>query len=263
MRCLKPKSIVNPVKGEQMVVRCGKCLPCRDFKAGEWTIRLLEQEKCSKGNYFITLTLDDQHLTWTDKEPTLNKRDVQLFFKRLRKKLPNKIKSYSVGEYGKTTKRPHYHSIIFDTKIKKDDFEWKLLGSWDKGFVHVGDVTPASIRYVAGYLEKDIMGNEKTEEVQREFSLMSKGLGLDYVKNSFYYHRENKKFEYHSGGGRFRPLPRYYRNKIFAKQDAEEYAQTIKVSMGEGFKKPSEEENDLNARINRLKAKQSLNNKRK
>ncbi len=72
----------------------------------------------------MTLTYDDEHLPINDYvdsdgvihgKPTLRKRDVQLFLKRLRKnyKYDNHIKYFCCGEYGGKTFRPHYHLIIF------------------------------------------------------------------------------------------------------------------------------------------------------
>jgi len=265
MRCLKPKSIVNPQKGVQMPVRCGKCLPCRSYKAGQWTIRLKEHEKYSKNNYFITLTLSDDNLSWGSSSPSLNKRDIQLFFKRYRKQFPSKISYYAVGEYGKTTKRPHYHIILFNTNAETiEEINFNLLSVWQLGMIHVGTVTPESIRYVAGYLEKDILGYDVTEEIQREFSLMSKGIGNEYINQNRTYHSETNKFEYHTGKGQFVPLPRYYREKIFTKEKIEEYAEATRVRMvAQSPKGIKAEADDLNARISRLKAKLNLNKKRK
>lgn len=262
MDCLSPKGIANPKTGESMRVRCGKCLPCRNSRAGSWTIRLIEQEKCSNDNKFVTLTLDEEHITYALNHPTLNKRDLQLFFKRLRKKYPEeKFKYYAVGEYGSNTKRPHYHMIIFRNKSGKTDFEWKVLGTWNNGFIHVGDVTTASIRYVAGYLEKGIYGEDLDEEIQREFSIMSKGLGEEYINKTKKYHEENNKFEYHTGGGKFTALPRYYREKMFSDEARRIYAEDIKEKYASNT--PLQEENKYQALRDRIKAKQSLKNQRK
>ncbi|AXH75012.1 MAG: replication initiator protein [Microviridae sp.] len=266
MQCLKPKQVVNPIKGEIMPVRCGKCLPCRSFKAGQWTVRLKEQEKCSKNSYFITLTLDDENLPWAYDKPTLSKRDLQLWFKTIRNHYPDmKFKYYAVGEYGSQTNRPHYHVLMFNTEIKeKFIFEKLVEYSWNKGFIHVGEITEASIRYVAGYLEKGIMGEKPLEDVQRLFSLMSKGIGKGYIETHKTYHEKTKKFEYSTGGGSYISLPRYYRDKIFSQNDKEAYSEAIKISMDkEKPKGVRAETNHYDALRNRVIAKQNLKNKRK
>lgn len=264
MKCLKPKMIVNPVKGEQMAVRCGKCLPCQKFRAGSWTVRLIEQNKSSKGNWFITLTLEDENLTWSFDRPTLSKRDLQLFFKTLRNHNKQmKFKYYAVGEYGENTKRPHYHLLLFDTKeMDSLVMDYMIQDAWKKGFNHVGEVTDNSVRYVAGYLEKDVYGNEPDEEVQRLFSLMSKGIGKDYIEKTGIYHYENQKFEYHVGGGTFVPLPRFYRERIFTPTERNRFAETVKSEL-QTKKTIKQEDDELTARVNRLKAFKNLKNKRK
>lgn len=245
-----------------MSVRCGKCSPCLRSRASQWTIRMTEELKRSKNNYFVTLTLSDENLTWGSEHPSLVRRDVQLFMKRLRKLMINKVKFYAVGEYGSQTYRPHYHLIIFNTGIQdKDDFEWNVLKAWDKGLIHIGYVTEASIRYVAGYLEKDHNGNKVIENVQREFNQMSKGIGEYYVNNAKKYHKQNNKFEYSLGGGNFTALPRYYRKKIFDQDELDKYAREI----AEDKKKLTAREIILKrtANENRLKALLTLKNKRK
>ena len=89
----------------------------------QWSFRLREELKDSESAHFLTLTYDDEHIIITgNNEPTLYKRDVQLFLKSLRKLQKQKIKYYFVGEYGGKTDRPHYHAIIFnltkDTLVK-------------------------------------------------------------------------------------------------------------------------------------------------
>ncbi|WNK13922.1 MAG: replication initiator protein [Microvirus sp.] len=263
MKCLRPKNIGNPKTGEQITVRCLRCYPCQQFRAQNWTIRLSEESRHSIGNWFITLTLADEHLTYSDYNPTLSKRDLQLFWKRLRKKaesIHHKIKYYAVGEYGSETKRPHYHAILFNTKIKdKDLIEAMVKYSWEKGHIFIGDVTPLSIRYVAGYLEKGIYGERLTEGILREFNCMSKQLGISYVNQNKSYHEQNKNFNY----GRSelpKALPRYYREKIFSPDDLVQFSQQIKESYTAQTIK--QEEDDYVARLNRVKSIRSLNKKR-
>lgn len=228
MDCLNPKSVRNSKTGEALTVRCGKCSPCLRSRASAWTIRMLQELKTSSNNWFITLTLSDEFLTWGFDRPTLVRRDIQLFMKRLRKLLPNRVKFYAVGEYGSKTLRPHYHLILFNTGIEnKNELEWTILSAWDKGMIHAGYVTEASIRYVAGYLEKDHEGNHSTENIQREFNQMSKGIGISYIEKAQQYHIRNNKFDYSLGGGQFTALPRYYRRKIFDESKLNEYAEQI------------------------------------
>lgn len=265
MQCLKPLSIGNPQTGEQMIVGCGKCVPCRGIKAGSWTIRLLEHIKCTNVNKFITLTLNDEHLTYGSNSPVLLKRDLQLFFKKLRKYFSSKLTYYAVGEYGERYKRPHYHVILFNLNEKDDYYIYNAISeSWKdekgyKGFIHIGDVNEASIRYVAGYLEKGILGEKIEEKIVREFSLMSKNLGINYIKNNKNYHEKNKSFIYRNNGFE-KTLPRYYREKIFSKDDLTKWGETIRISLGK--KTIKEEQDEYDMKKYRILAKKQLKPKR-
>jgi len=98
---------------------CGNCLSCLQKKRATWSFRLLQEMYVSESAYFLTLTYDNENVPRNESGiPILNKRDLQLFKKRLRKfnKKYTKVsvRYYSVGEYGTRSYRPHYHSIIFN-----------------------------------------------------------------------------------------------------------------------------------------------------
>lgn len=178
-----------------VLVPCGKCLACKKERSKAWAIRLMLESLSWDDCCFITLTYDPENVPFTDvmlnsqKLPyTLFKRDLQLFFKRLRRDLDydgRKIKYYAVGEYGDHTFRPHYHAIIFGmSSLDRSLFE----ENWNKGIVDIGDVTIKSCNYVAGYVQKKLYG-EVADDVYglREwpFSVMSKGLGKAYIEENY------------------------------------------------------------------------------
>ena len=85
--------VFNPSTGETrpmfLVVRCGKCILCRQRKLSQWCFRCLREANQSKMlPFFLTLTYNDKHL------PTfgLYKRDIQLFLKRLRRSVERMYK---------------------------------------------------------------------------------------------------------------------------------------------------------------------------
>lgn len=136
---------------------------------------------------FLTLTYNDGNLPV---DLGLHKRDLQLFFKRLRKDIENKkIKYFACGEYGERSSRPHYHAIIFGLGLCDETF--KIIGrsgkaskvmleAWKYGFAVCGNVTYQSARYVAGYIQKKYSGPlERLNYEGREppFQLQSQGLG--------------------------------------------------------------------------------------
>lgn len=204
MECL------HPFIHDGVWLPCGKCLPCRIRKKREWIARLNYELSSFHGNaLFLTLTYRDEFLPKTgDGVPTLQKRDLQLFFKRLRKRLKGrKIKYFACGEYGLKENalkynsswrspegRPHYHAIVFgvnlsDVPIIRDcwslddnaDWRWDPINKSAVGFVERD-----SIGYVAGYVQKkmDKRKGSSVDDVlglQPPFQVQSQGIGYDYI----------------------------------------------------------------------------------
>lgn len=178
MRCLSP--FFN--RSEKIPLPCGKCFFCRRRKANQWTGRLLMENFSHAKASFLTLTFDDDHLP---NPPYVSKRDLQLFFKRLRKSLsPRKFRYYACAEYGDTTGRPHYHAILFGISQDEKDV---VSDAWKMGYVRLDRVQVGSIAYVAGYVNKKFIHSrefEITGEVkEKEFSLMSRrpALGSNFL----------------------------------------------------------------------------------
>lgn len=194
-------------------IPCGKCIGCQKNKARQWAMRCMHELRMHKNSVFITLTYSDENLP---KGGSLCKRDLQLFMKRLRTHLDRtlglKVRFYACGEYGSSTKRPHYHVLLFgwsppvgDRKSRsngKSDnplYNSATLSSlWDLGHAVCGDVSHASCLYVANYVTKKFVGSDddtkrhyevvaKDGEIilrEPEFAVMSRrpGLGSTYVK---------------------------------------------------------------------------------
>lgn len=229
--CLRPIEIHTKKAGEinsrLVKVPCGWCAECISAKSTAWAIRLKEEERYCKNAYFITLTYSDDMIPMfnpgtgefkrgeKDSEfyPILYKHDVQKLIKRYRKAdNPKNFKYYAVGEYGSKTYRPHYHLIVFNCNVNKLLEKWRINGEV-MGITHAGNVTPASIRYVTNY----VMNKRKysSRKMFPEFSIMSKGLGKDYIERMKYWHRNTNKDVYSLGDGLTVILPRYYKERIF------------------------------------------------
>lgn len=158
---------------------------------------------------------------------SLNKLDIQLFMKRLRKRHPKdcRIKYYVVGEYGGITMRPHYHYIIFNCDI---DY---VVPAWNKGNVHFGTLTHASVGYTLKYMTKaSKIPLHKNDDRVPEFSNMSKGLGSNYITDvTKDYHTANDprlsedvrlatmvdRMYLTIPGGKKIAMPRYYKDKLY------------------------------------------------
>lgn len=154
-------------------VPCGRCDGCRADKARMWSIRCYHEASLHSQNSFITLTYEQA-------PPALVKKDLQDFFKRLRHRF--KFRYFACGEYGETTRRPHYHALIFgqdfrnagDGVISISDELYSnqvLADAWGHGMVSAADVNMATCCYVAGYVFKKV-GDEDT------FTLMSRRPGI-------------------------------------------------------------------------------------
>lgn len=223
MQCLSPSSIRRPGQADardRITIPCGKCAACLSNRRSDWAVRLEQEFRVSENAHFLTLTYSDEHLCFgaISEFATLVRSDIQLFMKRLRKRCDSKLKYYVAGEYGSRTYRPHYHAIIFNLPDNNVEL---LLKTWQKGNVHVGTVTPASIRYTLKYM---LQANHSSysNEVQKPFSLMSKNLGISYISKRFEWHRADISRSYvQVEGGKKVRLPRYYRDKLYTKEERE------------------------------------------
>lgn len=212
-------------------VGCGQCIPCLLGHSAQWATRIMLQVKYGYDPnewskkphkhpllpypdgtcWFLTFTYKDEYLkTHKYANPdtgeihegiSLYKKDMQNFWKRLRKAYPKmKIKYYECGEYGSQTMRPHYHAIVFGLPLETDQFiktgmsqkfntpRWKLqklTEIWGMGLVDIGRVTWNSAGYVARYtLKKATNGKNPTwyqaQGMLPEFVTMSNGIAKDY-----------------------------------------------------------------------------------
>ena len=169
----------SPYRVEDNEFNCGRCLSCRIIRKKTWKFRLLLEANSHRENSFITLTYDEENLP-TGR--TLKPDDVKKFMGRLRqrlkheKNLPKKFRYFYVGEYGSKEKgeRPHYHFAMFglscrgpnprgyDGKNCTCDTCRTIDAAWGKGLINVGTLENDSCSYLAGYLQKTVIINDKT-----------------------------------------------------------------------------------------------------
>lgn len=178
LRCLSPLFL----KSQKLPVACGSCFFCRVKKRNAWTGRLMMELQSHTDAVFVTLTYET-----LPNPPYLSKRDIQLFFKRLRKALgkTRRIRYYVCGEYGSLNFRPHYHAIIFGLSEKESAI---IRNAWSLGFISCGSVSMRSIAYVAGYVTKKFKDTKDYKDSGEckvpEFALMSRrpALGSPFIK---------------------------------------------------------------------------------
>lgn len=193
----------------------------------------------NKKTSFVTLTYDDEHLPF---DKGLHKRDLQLFFKRLRKSGLT-FHYFAVGEYGEKEQkyfcdddkvliekgkikphgRPHYHVLFFGLDFENDDDFQCLVRSWfncssDYWTIHrkklVGSCERESIQYVCDYMQKKQYGLNSTKEywnIEAPFSLCSQKLGLSAFSKDVETYKQHGYILYN---GKKVPIPRYFREKF-------------------------------------------------
>lgn len=263
----------NPEEWELLRVPCGKCIGCRLDYSRQWADRCMLELQYHDSAYFVTLTYDDAHVPthWYPDPDTgdafpslsLDKRDLQLFLKRLRARTGQKIRFFGCGEYGTHTFRPHYHIILFGLQL--DDLvpfgpsrqgyqyytsdtitkAWSIYHHADSdnpcgtfeplGFTLVGACTWETCAYTARYVTKKVNGPMadfyRKHNIVPEFAEMSRKPG---IARQYYDEHKETLYDYKTinisteDGGRKIYPPRYY-DKLFDVDFPEQMAEIKEV----------------------------------
>lgn len=187
MLCGYPKRLVGP--GKDLMVRCGKCIPCRINHRREWTGKmLLEQRTTEVPSSFVTLTYAPESSPVDD---NLYPPDLTRFIDSVRHDrgltafVPGSLRYFAVGEYGDKSWHPHYHAILFG--VPPSEASRVCDRHWPHGYNYVGDVNSRTIAYVAGYCVKKMTqtGDERLGDRHPEFVRMSRfpPLGTDAIRD--------------------------------------------------------------------------------
>lgn len=220
-------------------IKCGQCMECRLAYSREWAIRITHEASMHSRNSFVTLTYSDEFLP---RFGQLLKRDLQLFFKRLRK-ITGPFRYVACGEYGELRRRPHFHCALFGVDFLDDRIDFgegirgdkiyvsPLLASvWQKSVFPmghtIGGLTFESAAYIARYITKRVSGPgasplplacdpDSGELVMPnpEFLLCSKGIGSSWFDKYFI----SDVFPHGrviTAQGSPAPVPRYYKEKL-------------------------------------------------
>lgn len=118
--------------------------------ARAWALRnQLELQKHDKA-VWTTLTYDKSTLP-----PTLDRRHLQLYIKRLRYELgtARPLRFFACGEYGEQNGRPHFHAILYGLGLEDRSL---VEDAWGMGRVRTYAANPANIAYTAGYSSKKV-----------------------------------------------------------------------------------------------------------
>lgn len=188
MPCASPLKAYRPANGGPVAFKrpqqrtyqdidlpCGQCILCRLEYARQWAVRITHEAQLHEANCFITLTYDDEHLP---EHNSLNYRDLQTFWKRLRKAI-GPLRYYAVGEYGDKTKRPHYHACLFGHDftegrelIRHGSMPlWThptISAAWFAGFAAIGALTFETAQYTAAYVTKKLNNKQRYRRLDEE-----------------------------------------------------------------------------------------------
>lgn len=228
---------------------CRKCLACRLNTAREKAIRCVHEAQMHENNIFLTLTYNDDHIG----KNRLDYPSFQNFMKRLRKhieqsepfydKNKHRISYMVTGEYGKLTKRKHWHAIIFNycpadaTMLYVTDRGEQVFTSetitnlWGQGKTEFGSVTMDSAGYVARYSAKKLThGKDNEHEYHPIHKTSSKrAIGKSFIEK---YHKDLFNYGYVVlPNGQKAGIPRFYEDWLKENHPERyiEYLSTVKV----------------------------------
>lgn len=247
----KNRGFIPPVYDVRVLyvpIGCGRCKQCRDQRARQWQVRLLEDIKDNTNGIFVTLTFNTESLiklTWDVRnyimvdgrrirfkrqlegytlDNEICKRAVHLFNGRWRRKYKKAIRHWLVTELGGgETEHVHIHGIIYTKELIENIQErWEYGFMWPKKNIdgeNINYVSERTVNYITKYINKiDFEHPEYYPKI-----LCSPGIGRGYIKRSEY---NNFKYEdtiegYKTRTGHMIALPAYYRNKIYTEDERE------------------------------------------
>lgn len=197
-------------------IACGSCIECCIHYSNEWTARCYHEFLKTEKGFVLTLTYNSEHLP---KDGQLHREDVQLFFKRLRKKYT--FRYFGCGEYGGKTLRPHFHIIFFG--FEPDDiFYWCKSKShndlyrsftiekfWNLGYSYIEKFDLKAVKYCCKYLQKCLFAvDSRTRNFTKPFIMMSRHPGIGNPTERCL---QTDKLYY---GGNYVSTPRFYLKKL-------------------------------------------------
>lgn len=229
---IRPKKAL----GMSYDVPCGDCLECRSLSQNSWVTRLgfdLQDLYDNGGKaIFLTFTYNNECLPYSNfglskyaKVPCFQHDDVLRFLNNLkvyvnRRYGKGQYKYFWCSEYGKFTKRPHYHALfMLKEEVDSTWFAEKCRSLWEYGFMfprrkgdryvdNKGAKTDIELRnrqgackYVSKYITKDLdycnlevikkyleVRNNLDDEMRRYYNkclpkhFQSKGIGSSAFK---------------------------------------------------------------------------------
>lgn len=265
--CYHPLRICH--NGRCDTVPCGHCVACLSRRRSDWFIRLLSEYDQASTAVFFTLTYDEESVT---KDESVSRQDVTNFVRRVKRlsddiwrqrffqspdysaehkgrvtedgeliKYRNPLRYFISSEYCPSTGRPHYHGFFFNIPLEwmgNDFFQKKISDLWSNGFVTTGVPSNARLNYVVKYC---LALSDDTHGKVKPFLCCNRNpaIGKLFLSNRMVqYVRENlQETGYLNYKGYLRPLPRYYKDRIFDDDDKEKMRLRNEEREKESFEK--------------------------
>lgn len=228
---------------EPFQIPCGRCIGCRLEYSRQWANRcVMESMSYPKDqSWFVTLTIDDEHLEVTSHGfATVKMDDVTKFMKALRQHwqrahgVSDNIRFYAASEYGDESMRPHYHVLIFglplyDLKKYSNNHQGDVIYTseeldsvWKKGSVKVAEFNWNTAAYTARYVMKKVKGMDagvyQAMDIEPERVRMSRcpGIGAEFLSRHKDYIYHYDQIVLPSSGGKAHAVapPKYFDRKI-------------------------------------------------
>lgn len=196
-------------------VPCGNCPICRHKKYVDFIQRCqMESQLYDCPPFFFTLTYAPKYLP---KNSELCYRDVQLFFKRLRRKwsymgLDTNIRYVVASEYGSKSilHRPHYHVILWNNPYRCSEFQPELFyrlkddvftawGMCEPQAFDFGQCASGAAAYAAKYISKPPLSYGRVNKPKIRQSTLHGGIGYPLILQHIDYFRKNphlREFQY-------------------------------------------------------------------
>ena len=177
----------------EVTLPCSRCTNCRLKKSYETAIRCVHEASLHEHNHFLTLTYKTAPVDYS-----IDHTHIQLFMKKLRRRLGNGIKSYGCAEYGENRGRPHYHLLLFNCllpdleswgKVRGNEYytsklvgdAWSNLSGCEPGFHSVSELNIQTAAYVARYVTKKFTSRDKGH-VNQEYSWTDYEREVSYIR---------------------------------------------------------------------------------